>query len=53
MTEYALNHQSIGTERNTLQFYIWLAKLVEAAHLINVREGTRVGQCLKNRFVYN
>ncbi|WP_460685722.1 hypothetical protein [Niabella aquatica] len=47
MTECALSPQSSGTERNTLQFYTRLVKLVEAAHLIDVREVTHMGEHLK------
>jgi hypothetical protein len=31
-----------------LTVYIYLIKLVEAAHLVDVREVTHVGECLKN-----
>lgn len=48
--ECALAHDASGTERNALQFYTRLAKLVEAAHLVDVREVTHIGGRMKNRF---
>jgi hypothetical protein len=36
-----------------LAIYSHLVKLVEAAHLINVREVTHIGGILKNRFINN
>ena len=50
--EYALVNTSfsdIGLEFNTLQIIIHLTKLVEAVHLIDVREINHIGGNIKNR----
>ena len=43
------NGGELGLEM--IAIYSHLAKLTEAAHLINVREVTHIGGILKNRFV--
>ena len=43
----ALNSDSTSITA-PLKVCIWLIKLVEAAHLVDVREVTHVGECLKN-----
>ncbi|SDC16182.1 hypothetical protein [Niabella drilacis] len=50
MTECALSRHSCDTDLGSLQFYMRLVKLVEAAYLIDVREVTHIGRRLKNRF---
>ena len=52
LLEYALVETSLseaGIEKDMLSFYLHLTKLVEAAHLIDVREITHIGGHLKNR----
>ena len=53
ITDCALskNQGQLGLEM--IAIYSHLAKLVEAAHLINVREVTHIGGILKNRFINN
>ena len=46
---YALAKNSDGVELDLLSIYFHLTKLVEAAHLIDVREITHVGGFIKNR----
>ena len=36
-------------EMDTLSIYLFLTKLIEAAHLIDVREITHIGGMIKNR----
>jgi hypothetical protein len=53
VAEYALGTTSLweaGIDFNTLPIYFHLTKLVEAAHLIDVREITHVGGYIKNRY---
>lgn len=52
LLEYALVETSLseaGIEKDMLSLYLHLTKLVEAAHLIDVRETTHIGGHLKNR----
>lgn len=49
MVDYALSEYNGGTEINMIAFYTYLCKLVEAAHLINVREVNHIGGRLKMR----
>jgi hypothetical protein len=52
IVEYALSTTSFadaGIEFNTLPIYLHLMKLVEAVHLIDVREINHVGGHIKNR----
>lgn len=51
--ECALSPASGELDLDMLEMYSCLAKLTEAAHLINVREVTHVGGILKNRFIEN
>ena len=51
--ECALSRTSGKLGMDMLKIYSYLAKLVEAAHLINVREVTHVGGILKNRLIEN
>ena len=50
MVDCALSKYSGGMEIDMIATYTHLAKLVEAAHLINVREVNHIGGSLKNRF---
>ena len=50
MVESALSKYSGGMEIEIIATYTYLAKLIEAAHLINVREVNHIGGTLKNRF---
>jgi len=50
--EYALGRKSLGEagiEFDTLPIYFHLTKLIEAAHLIDVREVNHIGGTIKNR----
>ena len=50
--QYALVEDSLfasGTDMDILSIYIYLIKLVEAAHLIDVREINHIGGRIKNR----
>jgi hypothetical protein len=49
--ECALSRSSGELGLEMLKIYSYLGKLLEAAHLINVREVTHVGGLLKNRFI--
>lgn len=52
LLEFALVETSLseaGIEKDMLSIYFHLTKLVEAAHLIDVRETTHIGGHLKNR----
>jgi hypothetical protein len=52
LLEYALVETSLaeaGMEKDMLSLYLHLTKLIEAAHLIDVRETTHIGGHLKNR----
>lgn len=52
LLEYALVETSLaeaGIEKDMLSIYFHLTKLIEAAHLIDVRETTHIGGHLKNR----
>ena len=52
ISEYALVRTSLFEaciEIDTLSIYIHLTKLIEAAHLIDVRENTHIGGHIKNR----
>jgi hypothetical protein len=52
LLEFALVETSLreaGIEKDMLSIYFHLTKLVEAAHLIDVRETTHIGGYLKNR----
>lgn len=48
--EYSLYKYTDGLELELLDIYFHLTKLIEAAHLIDVREITHVGGRIKNRF---
>lgn len=51
--EYALTDMSFfeaGLTFDVLSIYVHLTKLLEAAHLVDVREVTHVGGYIKNRF---
>jgi hypothetical protein len=48
--DYALAAYSEGCDLNLLQLYFHLTRLMEAAHLIDVREVTHVGGDLKPNF---
>jgi hypothetical protein len=52
LLEYALVETSLsdaGVEKDMLSLYVHLSKLIEAAHLIDVREINHIGGHLKNR----
>jgi len=52
VSEYALANDSLfesGVDMDILSIYIYLTKLVEAAHLIDVREVNHIGGHIKNR----
>lgn len=52
IVEFALIETSfwdVGIEFNTLQIFLHLTKLVEAVHLVDVREVTHIGGRIKNR----
>jgi hypothetical protein len=52
ISEYALVNMSLfeaGIEMDILSLYFYLTKLVEAAHLIDVREINHIGGHIKNR----
>lgn len=49
MLDYGLSKNSDCVELDLLQLYLHLTKLIEAAHLIDVREITHVGGHIKNR----
>jgi hypothetical protein len=52
LLEYALVETSLaeaGIVKDMLSIYFHLTKLIEAAHLIDVRETTHIGGHLKNR----
>lgn len=52
LVEYALARTSLweaGIDLDVLSIYLHLTKLVEAAHLIDVREITHIGGYIKNR----
>ncbi len=51
--EWALAQGSGELGLDMMEMYGYLAKLIEAAHLINLREVTHVGGILKNRFIDN
>ncbi|WP_460685082.1 hypothetical protein [Niabella aquatica] len=46
--EYALSMHGSGTELDTLHFYTLMIKLLEASHLIYMREVTPVSDLLIN-----
>ena len=51
--EYAIARESLwdaGVECDLLGIYFHLTKLIEAVHLIDVREITHIGGTIKNRF---
>jgi hypothetical protein len=53
ISEYALVKTSLSEaciDMDTLSIYCYLTKLIEAAHLIDVREVTHVGGHIKNRY---
>lgn len=53
LVDYALARTSLweaGLDFDTLPIFLHLTKLVEAAHLIDVREITHVGGSIKNRY---
>ena len=52
LLEYALVETSLtqaGIEKDMLPLYFHLSKLVEAAHLIDVREVNHIGGIVKNK----
>ncbi len=52
IAEYALVRTSLSeacVEMDTLSIYLFLTKLIEAVHLIDVREITHIGGMIKNR----
>ena len=51
MVDCALSQNSGEQELEMIAVYTRLSKLVEAAHLINVREVNHIGGMLKNRFI--
>lgn len=50
MVDLALSEFNGGQEMNMIAFYTYLSKLVEAAHLIDVREVNHTGGMLKLRW---